>query len=113
MSRRTNTKQAGGAGAVPGNSLQQMWHVLNFHEQRLLQTANLYQEMESKQMGAMTAQQQTIARMAQVLRRLEKKMKTLETDLSAMRAANAAMATMSITVDEDEDEEEEEESAEL
>ena len=37
------------SSAVPGNSTQQMWHILNFHEQRLGQiTAALRQMVELK-----------------------------------------------------------------
>ena len=106
MNRRTATQSAS-PGIVPGNSVQQMWHVLNFHERRLQQIAELYQKMESKQLAMMGAQQQTIARLAQVVKGMEKKVKTLETDLMSVRAANAALTKMSITVEESDDDEEE------
>ena len=76
MNRRTATQSAS-PGIVPGNSVQQMWHVLNFHERRLQQIAELYQKMESKQLAMTGAQQQTIARLAQVVKGMENKVKTL------------------------------------
>jgi hypothetical protein len=33
---------------VPGTSIQQMWHVLNFHEQRFTQITQYLQVMEQK-----------------------------------------------------------------
>ena len=35
--------------SIPGTSAQQMWHVLNFHEQRLQQLTQHLQEQQSQQ----------------------------------------------------------------
>jgi len=33
---------------IPGTTMQQMWHVLNFHEQRFVKLAELLQSSEEK-----------------------------------------------------------------
>jgi hypothetical protein len=35
--------------AIPGTPMQQMWHVLNFHEERLMQMAQYIHKMETKE----------------------------------------------------------------
>ena len=41
----TRQEQFAPSSAVPGNSTQQMWHILNFHEQRLGQITVALQKM--------------------------------------------------------------------
>ena len=46
--KRVNSKisSKSASQSVPGTPLQQMWHVLNFHEQRLVQISQVMQEVD-------------------------------------------------------------------
>ena len=46
--KRVNSKISSNSASqsVPGTPLQQMWHVLNFHEQRLIQISQVMQEVD-------------------------------------------------------------------
>jgi len=46
--KRVNSKISSNPASqsVPGTPLQQMWHVLNFHEQRLIQISQAMQEVD-------------------------------------------------------------------
>ena len=46
-SSRNNSRQTQQAQAIPGTPLQQMWHILNFHETRLTQLSQFLQQQES------------------------------------------------------------------
>ena len=46
-SSRNNSRQTQQAQSIPGTPLQQMWHILNFHETRLTQLSQFLQQQES------------------------------------------------------------------
>ena len=46
-SSRINSRQTAQAQSIPGTPLQQMWHILNFHETRLTQLSQFLQRQES------------------------------------------------------------------
>ena len=46
-SSRNNSRQTLQPQSIPGTPLQQMWHILNFHETRLTQLSQFLQQQES------------------------------------------------------------------
>ena len=46
-SSRNNSRQTQQAQSIPGTPLQQMWHILNFHETRLTQLSQFLQQQEA------------------------------------------------------------------
>tara|TARA_Y100000992_G_C21204093_1_gene462014 strand:+ start:189 stop:596 length:408 start_codon:yes stop_codon:yes gene_type:complete len=46
-SSRNNSRQTQQPQSIPGTPLQQMWHILNFHETRLTQLSQFLQQQES------------------------------------------------------------------
>ena len=46
-SSRNNSRQIQQSQSIPGTPLQQMWHILNFHETRLTQLSQFLQQQES------------------------------------------------------------------
>ena len=46
-SSRNNSRQTPQPQSIPGTPLQQMWHILNFHETRLTQLSQFLQQQES------------------------------------------------------------------
>ena len=46
-SSRNNSRQTLQPQSIPGTPLQQMWHILNFHETRLTQLTQFLQQQES------------------------------------------------------------------
>tara|TARA_B100001093_G_scaffold313495_1_gene299155 strand:+ start:2469 stop:2876 length:408 start_codon:yes stop_codon:yes gene_type:complete len=46
-SSRNNSRQTQQAQSIPGTPIQQMWHILNFHETRLTQLSQFLQQQES------------------------------------------------------------------
>ena len=60
-SSRNNSRQTSQPQSIPGTPLQQMWHILNFHETRLTQLSQFLQQQESNAGNEKTGENAQVA----------------------------------------------------
>jgi len=88
--------------AVPGTPMQQMWHVLNFHEQRLQQMTQHLQEQPLHN-GGNTSQKSEALQLVEyntLLQQVEDLTSRVNT-LEAEKEATTYPSNMSLTIEED------------
>ena len=74
------------AQTVPGTPMQQMWHVLNFHEHRLIQLTNVIQQRQQQEGNV------ELASVLEQLEHLKSRIDTLEKNKKKSQANNVTIS---------------------